>query len=83
MANAVTKPAPRKSVAKREPSIFEKGLAYVRESWAETKRATWPSWMDIRRLTIAVLSGVAAVTLYIYVLDMCLAFVSRTLLGAK
>ncbi len=74
MANAATKSTVAK---KREPNIAEKTIQYIKESWAETKRATWPSWLDIRRLTSVVFAGIIFVTLYIYVLDMVLASITR------
>lgn len=54
---------------RREPSIFQKTWVYFRESWAETKRATWPSWPQIRQLTLAVLAVIIFVTVYIYICD--------------
>lgn len=75
MANAVTtkKAAP----ARKEPGLVPKTVQYLRESWAESRRATWPSWHDVQRLTSAVFMGVAVVTLYIYVLDVALASFTR------
>ncbi len=67
------------ATAKKEPSLISKGVNYIKESWAETKRATWPSWLEIRRLTTAVFAGVAFVTIYIYVLDSVFAFVTKEL----
>lgn len=82
MAVPAPKAAGKKAaVAKREPNIIQKGIQYLRESWAETKRATWPSWLDVRRLTIAVFAGVITVGLYVYVLDTVLALLTRQFLG--
>ena len=84
MANAVTKPAVKKTpVAKREPSFIEKAIQYVKDSWAETKRATWPSWLEIRHLTIAVFVAVAIVAIYIYGLDTLFATLTGRFLGVS
>ncbi len=64
---------------KREPSLVQKTLQYFKESWAETKRATWPSWIQIRQLTIAVVACILFVTLYIFVWDQFLAWLTKGL----
>ncbi|MEJ5298942.1 MAG: preprotein translocase subunit SecE [Armatimonadota bacterium] len=73
--------ATKMATARREPSIFTKAMNYLKESYAETRRATWPSWEDIRRLTTAVFAGVIFVTLYVYIVDSILAYITKTLFG--
>ncbi|MCC6485465.1 MAG: preprotein translocase subunit SecE [Armatimonadetes bacterium] len=60
----------------RQPSIIQQTLTYFKESWAETKRATWPSWLQIRQLTIATLAVIIFVAVYLYVWDVVLSRIS-------
>ncbi len=73
--------ATKMATARREPSFITRAINYVKESYAETRRATWPTWEDIRRLTTAVFAGVIFVTLYVYVIDSILAYITKTLFG--
>ncbi len=70
------------AAAKREPNIIQKSIQYVKESWAETKRATWPSRFEVQRLTIAVFMGIFFVGIYVFVVDMLFAWLTRLFFGA-
>lgn len=80
---AVTKTTPKGSGAKKsEPPFITRATNYVKESVAETRRATWPTLQDIQRLTIAVFSGVTIVAVYLFVLDLIYSFITKFLFRA-
>ena len=83
MAVPASKAAGRKlAAAKREPNIIQKSIQYIKESWAETKRATWPSRFDVQRLTIAVFAGIIVVGVYVFLVDMLFAWLTQLFFGA-
>lgn len=42
---------------------------YIIESWAELKKATWPTRETVIRLTLLVIAVSVAIGVYIFVLD--------------
>lgn len=83
MAVPASKAAGRKpAAAKREPNIIQKSIQYVKESWAETRRATWPSRYEVQRLTIAVFACIFVVGFYVFAVDMLFAWLTRLFFGA-
>lgn len=79
---AVTKTTSKRTGSgKSEPPFFTRATNYVKESVAETRRATWPTMQDVQRLTIAVFGGVTIVAVYLFVLDIVFSFITRRLFG--
>ena len=77
-----SKAAGRKpAAAKREPNIIQKSIQYVKESWAETRRATGPRGMRCSG-SIAVFMGIFFVGIYVFVVDMLFAWLTRLFFGA-
>lgn len=79
---AVTKTTSKGSGSKKsEPPFITRATNYVKESWAESRRATWPTMQDIQRLTIAVFSGLIIVTVYLFALDVIFTQITKLLFG--
>lgn len=57
--------------------MLEKSLAFIRESYAELKRVTWPTRKEILGSTLVVLIVVAVLMLFIGVFDFFLSFLVR------
>lgn len=85
MANGVATKGATKTMQKPKPdskrdSIFTRAKRFLRESYIEVRfKAAWPSWSELRNLTVVVLVAVLAVGLYLGVLDYILTQVTHAL----
>jgi len=54
---------------------------FLKESRAELRKVSWPTWEDINRSTIVVLVTVIVATLFIFFSDKAISFVMQKVLG--
>ena len=55
--------------------------AFVEECWAELRKVVWPTRKETQAGTLAVIVGVAVVSLYLGVVDFALSIFIRWVLG--
>ena len=60
------------------PGFVSRLVTFLREVQAETKRVTWPSWIELRKATIAIIAFTIALGLIIGWMDTLLQFVLVT-----
>jgi preprotein translocase subunit SecE len=60
--------------------MLEKSLTFLRESYAELKRVTWPTRKEIMGSTLVVLIVVGILMLFIGLFDFALSLLVRLLL---
>lgn len=63
------------------PGFFSRIITFLREVQAETKRVTWPSWIELRKATIAIIAFTGALGLLIGWMDTFLQYVLVTLVA--
>jgi len=61
----------------RGPIMFEKIRTFLRESYAELKRVTWPTRKEVLASTLVVVIVVGILMLFIGVFDFILSFIVR------
>ena len=62
---------------------MKKIFQFLKESRAELRKATWPSWEEVSRSTIVVFVTVILFTVFIYLLDKGVGSLFLELLGGK
>jgi preprotein translocase subunit SecE len=60
--------------------MFARFAQYLKETGQEMHRVTWPSWGELRESTIVVITTVAVVTFFIFLVDQVLSFVQKKLI---
>ena len=60
--------------------MFARFAQYLKETGQEMQRVTWPSWGELRESTIVVITTVAVVTFFIFLVDQILSFVQKKLI---
>jgi len=60
--------------------MWKKIQNYFRETVQEMKRVTWPTWAELKEQTFVVIVTVAAVTVFIFVVDQVLSFLQKKLI---
>jgi preprotein translocase subunit SecE len=63
----------------RKPPKFERIRRFLNDVWIELKRCEWPTREQVIRSTMIVLGFIAAMSVYIGVLDALLSWVTRAL----
>ena len=63
------------------PGFFSRLVTFLREVQAETKRVTWPSWIELRKATIAIIAFTGALGLLIGWMDTFLQYLLVTLVA--
>ncbi len=58
---------------------FRKPGNFLREVTQELKKVKWPSWTDVKQLTVVVLVTLIAVSLYVAVLELVIGTLFRTI----
>jgi len=53
---------------------YRKLVTFLQEVVAELKRATWPSWNEVRGTTIVVIMTLFVFALYLFVVDLALGY---------
>ena len=61
--------------------ILQRIQRFVRESWLELKKTSWPSYDELKKSTALVLAAVAIVTVWIGGLDFLFGVVTRRIVG--
>ena len=61
--------------------IFQRAGKFLRETWLELQKTSWPSYDDLKKSTALVLAAVAIIALWIGGLDYLFGIVSRRLVG--
>jgi len=62
-------------------SHLEKCRRYVKDVRLEMRQVSWPSWKQVRSTTFVVLFFTFAVTAYLKVIDVVVAFLYRLVVG--
>jgi preprotein translocase subunit SecE len=59
---------------------FPRGIEFLNECWAELKKVHWPTREETRAATIAVVTGVIVVSIYLGIVDYVLsALITRVI----
>jgi|GEM_PF-1277079 preprotein translocase SecE subunit len=58
-----------KVFVKRVLGFFERPINFIKESWAELKKVSWPSWSDTWTFTKVVLFIIILIGIYMGILD--------------
>jgi preprotein translocase subunit SecE len=60
--------------------MFARFLQYAKETGQEMRRVTWPSRGELRESTLVVITTVAVVTFFIFLVDQVLSFIQKKLI---
>ena len=60
------------------PGFLSRLVSFLREVQAETKRVTWPSWIELRKATVAIIAFTLALGIVIGLMDTLLQFLLVT-----
>ena len=63
------------------PGFFSRMVTFLREVQAETKRVTWPSWVELRKATVAIILFTIALGVVIGLMDTLLQFLLVTVVA--
>ena len=74
-ADVVTSPAGG------SPGFFTRLVTFLREVQAETKRVTWPSWVELRKATFAIIAFTLVLGVTIGLMDTLLQFLLVTVVA--
>jgi preprotein translocase SecE subunit len=78
MANGVATKSAGKTV--KTDGLFSRASRFLRESYIEVfKKASWPSWPELKKFTLVVLFAIIIVGVWIGALDWVLTQVTREL----
>ena len=61
-----------------KPGFLSRLVSFLREVQAETKRVTWPSWIELRKATVAIIAFTLALGIVIGLMDTLLQFLLVT-----
>lgn len=61
--------------------VFQRMGKFVRESWMELKKTSWPSYDELKKSTLLVLAALAIVTLWIGGLDFLFGLITKKVVG--
>jgi len=73
------KSAPAKNAAVKKDGVFARAGKFLRETWVELKKTSWPSRDELQKSTLLVIASVAAVTIWIGGLDYLLGSLTRAI----
>jgi preprotein translocase subunit SecE len=62
-----------------KPSFWAKAGKFLKETWGELKKTSWPSWDEIKKNTLLVLAASIIITIYVGGLDFLFGFITRKL----
>ncbi|MCR5561874.1 MAG: preprotein translocase subunit SecE [Desulfovibrio sp.] len=79
MAKKQAQPAP--DTAEGKPNVFSRFARYVDESKAELRKVTWPTLMETRKATLAVLGFVAVMAVILGLVDFGLSSLIKFILS--
>jgi len=60
------------------PGFLSRLVSFLREVQAETKRVTWPSWIELRKATVAIIAFTLVLGIVIGLMDTLLQFLLVT-----
>jgi preprotein translocase subunit SecE len=63
------------------PGFFRRVVTFLREVQAETKRVTWPSWLELRKATLAIIAFTIVLGVTIGLMDSLLQFLLVTVVA--
>jgi len=63
------------------PGFVSRIITFLRDVQAETKRVTWPSWIELRKATIAIIAFTLVLGIMIGLLDTMLQFLLVTVVA--
>jgi preprotein translocase subunit SecE len=63
------------------PGLVSRLVTFLREVQAETKRVTWPSWIELRKATIAIIAFTLVLGVTIGWMDTILQYVLVTVVA--
>ena len=63
------------------PGFFRRLVTFLREVQAETKRVTWPSWLELRKATLAIIAFTLVLGVAIGWMDSLLQFLLVTVVA--
>lgn len=69
------------SPAGGSPGVFSRMVTFLREVQAETKRVTWPSWLELRKMTVAIIAFTLLLGVTIGLMDTLLQFLLVTVVA--
>ncbi|MDO8684236.1 MAG: preprotein translocase subunit SecE [Armatimonadota bacterium] len=79
MANSV---AAKGAAKAKGDGLWKRMSRFLRESWIEViKKASWPTWAELKKSTAVVIIAVLVVAVYIGVIDTVLSKITNPLLG--
>jgi len=64
-----------------KPGIFQRMHRFIRESWLELKKTSWPSPDELKKSTLIVLAAILVVAIWIGGLDYLLGTSTKRLLN--
>ncbi|HAH85919.1 MAG TPA: preprotein translocase subunit SecE [Armatimonadetes bacterium] len=76
--NTPARNAPKGTSAKKE-GVFARAGKFLRETWIELKKTSWPNRDELQKSTLLVLAAVTAVTIWIGGLDYLLVLIARSI----
>jgi len=63
------------------PGFFRRVVTFLRDVQAETKRVTWPSWVELRKATLAIIAFTIFLGITIGLMDSLLQFLLVTVVA--
>jgi len=63
------------------PGFFSRVVTFLRDVQAETKRVTWPSWVELRKATLAIIAFTIFLGITIGLMDSLLQFLLVTVVA--
>jgi len=63
------------------PGVVRRFVTFLREVQAETKRVTWPSWIELRKATLAIIAFTIFLGIVIGLMDSLLQFLLVTVVA--
>jgi preprotein translocase subunit SecE len=63
------------------PGLLSRVVTFLREVQAETKRVTWPSWIELRKATLAIIAFTIFLGIVIGLMDWMLQFLLVTVVA--
>lgn len=63
------------------PGFFSRVVTFLREVQAETKRVTWPTWVELRKATLAIIAFTIFLGIVIGLMDWLLQFLLVTVVA--
>lgn len=64
-----------------KPNIFQRMVKFLKESWLELKKTSWPSSEELTKSTLIVLGALFVVAVWIGALDYLLGMVTKRVVG--